>query len=117
MKSNEPLHHGAALDRELADLPGWRHDGGWLHRTYATDGWKSTMLVVGAIAFIAEAGNHHPDLGVHWGRVDVSLQTHSAGGVTDKDLELAREIERRVMWRPSGGFPGLEGQTSDWVSG
>jgi 4a-hydroxytetrahydrobiopterin dehydratase len=117
VKTHEPVYTGDALAERLAALPEWRHADGWLHRRYATDGWRSTMLVVGAIAFVAEAGNHHPDLGVHWGRVDVSLQTHSAGGVTDKDLQLATELERLVRWQPTGGFPGLEGQPDGWVTG
>jgi len=117
MTTNEPLYEGTRLEEALADLPGWHHDAGWLHRRYTTDGWRSTMLAVNAIAFLAEAANHHPDLGVHWGAIEVRLQTHSAGGVTDKDLELARRIEALVTWQPSGGFPGLEGQAEGWVTG
>jgi 4a-hydroxytetrahydrobiopterin dehydratase len=117
MKSDEPLYHGSRLDDALAALGGWRHESGWLKRSYSTDGWRSTMLAVNAIAFLAEAANHHPDLEVHWGSVGVSLQTHSAGGVTDKDLQLAHQIEALVLWRPEGGFPGLEGQSGGWISG
>lgn len=111
MQTNEPLYAGAELKAKLEALTAWSADDGWLTREYKTDGWRTTMLVVGAIAFVAEAGNHHPDLGVHWGRVVVRLQTHSAGGITDKDLDLARQIEATVNWHPSGGFPGLEGQS------
>ena len=117
MKSPEPLLSGATLDAELATLPNWTSEGGWLVREYATADWRATMLVVGAIAFLAEAGNHHPDLGVHWGRVVVRLQTHSAGGVTAKDVELATQIEATVTWQPTGRFPGLEGQQPDhWIT-
>jgi pterin-4a-carbinolamine dehydratase len=115
MKTNEPLYDAARIGPALAELPGWTFDGGWLRRAYTTDGWRSTMLAVGAIAFLAEAGNHHPDLGVHWNRIDVALQTHSAGGVTDKDIEMAEQIERLVRWQPVGGFPGLEGQPGGWI--
>jgi 4a-hydroxytetrahydrobiopterin dehydratase len=117
MTTNEPLYDGTRLESALADLAGWRAEDGWLRRRYTTDGWRSTMLAVNAIAFLAEAGNHHPDLGVHWGAIEVSLQTHSAGGITDKDLELAQQIEELVCWRPAGGFPGLEGQADGWISG
>ena len=75
MKSNEPLFDGPELAARLAVLPGWRASNGWLRREYTTDGWRSTMLAVNAIAFVAEAGNHHPDLEVHWGRVVVMMQT------------------------------------------
>jgi 4a-hydroxytetrahydrobiopterin dehydratase len=115
MKTNEPVYAGEELDRKLADLQGWRVEDGWLRREYKTDGWRTTMMAVNAIAFLAEAANHHPDLEVHWPSVVVRLQTHSAGGITDKDLELARQIEHLVTWQPPGGFPGLEGQSSSWV--
>lgn len=115
MATKEPVFRGAELEAQLKKIPGWKADGDWLRRSYKTDGWPNTMLVVGAIAFVAEAANHHPDLGVHWGSVEVSLQTHSAGGITDKDLQLAHRIEESVSWKPSGGFPGLEGKDSDWV--
>lgn len=116
MTAAEPRLEGAELHAHLDTLPGWSADDGWITREYATDGWRTTMLVVGAIAFVAEAANHHPDLGVHWGKVVVRLQTHSAGGVTQKDVELARRIESTVMWQPEGGFPGLEGQPGGWIS-
>lgn len=115
MTNDDVVHTGDALAERLRALPQWRHEDGWLHRRFATDGWRTTMLVTNAIAFLAEAGNHHPDLGVHWGRVDVSLQTHSAGGITDKDLQLAAEIERVVTWQPTGTPSGLEGQPEGWV--
>ena len=117
MKTKEPVYAGAALSTKLADLPRWTEREGFLYREYKTDGWRSTMLLVNAIAFVAEAANHHPDLEVHWGRVVVRLQTHSAGGITDKDLELAARIEATALWRPAGAFPGLEGQPSGWIAG
>lgn len=117
MKSNEPLFDGSELAARLAALPGWTAANGWLRREYTTDGWRSTMLAVNAIAFLAEAGNHHPDLEVHWGRIVVMLQTHSAGGITEKDLQLAERIEATVSWQPNGGFPGLEGQSGGWITG
>jgi pterin-4a-carbinolamine dehydratase len=115
MPTNEPLISEPALDARLELLPGWASDGAWITREYHTDGWRTTMLVVGAIAFVAEAANHHPDLGVHWDRVTVRLQTHSAGGVSEKDLQLAERLEQTITWKPVGGFPGLEGQSGDWL--
>jgi 4a-hydroxytetrahydrobiopterin dehydratase len=115
MKTDEPVYRGADLERRLEGLERWRVEDDWLTREYRTDGWRTTMLAVNAIAFLAEAANHHPDLEVHWPSVVVRLQTHSAGGITDKDLELARQIERLVTWQPDGGFPGLEGQPSGWL--
>jgi 4a-hydroxytetrahydrobiopterin dehydratase len=74
--------------------PGWRKDGETLAREYATSGWPATLMLVNAIGWTAEAMDHHPDLTVSWGKIGVRLSTHSAGGVTEKDYALAREIER-----------------------
>lgn len=116
MRTNEPVYDGDVLAAKLRDLPNWSGSDGWLRREFTTDGWRTTMLAVNAIAFLAEAANHHPDLEVHWNRIVVRLQTHSAGGVTDKDLELAAQVESTVTWQPARGFPGLEGQASGWVT-
>jgi 4a-hydroxytetrahydrobiopterin dehydratase len=51
---------------------------------------------------------------VSWGKVEVRLNTHTAGGVTDKDLELAQVIERQATWKPSGG--ALSGTRKKWIS-
>lgn len=115
MPGKEPVHSAAAVAERLKALPRWRAENGWLVREYDTDGWPSTMLVVGAIAFVAEAANHHPDLTVSWPRVVVRLQTHSAGGITDKDLELAARIEEAVTSWPRSKGPGLEGNPKQFV--
>ena len=93
----------AEVAARLAMLTGWTLEAGWLSRTYVTGGWAHTLLVVNAIGFAAEAADHHPDLAVSWARVVVRLQTHSAGGLTGKDFELARRLDDVVLWRPEGG--------------
>jgi 4a-hydroxytetrahydrobiopterin dehydratase len=85
---------------QLRELPGWGFRQGAIRRSFATDGWPSTMLVVNAIAFACEAAGHHPDLAVSWGKVEVSLWTHSAKGITEKDFETAALIERTILWGP-----------------
>lgn len=101
------------LDR-LGALPGWYYEKGWIRRVYKTDGWPTTLMLVNAIGYAAEAAYHHPDLSVTWGRVIVKLQTHSAGGITDKDFDLARRIEDAVLWRPPEGG-ALEGTPNKFV--
>lgn len=96
MRDENAVLDDSALQSILANLDGWEHNGGWLIRTYKTDGWRSSMLIVNAISFLAEAADHHPDVGLHWGSVDVRLQTHSAGGVTLKDTALADQIEQLI---------------------
>jgi len=103
MATKERTYTEAEITDKLRDLPGWYFEDGWIRRVYKTDGWPTTLMLVGAIGFVAEAAYHHPDLAVTWGRITVKLSTHSAGGITDKDFELARKIEEAVLWRPSGG--------------
>jgi 4a-hydroxytetrahydrobiopterin dehydratase len=61
------------------------------------------MLVANAIAFLCEAADHHADLSVTWPSVAVALSTHSAGGITAKDFEVAALIEAQITWRPPPG--------------
>ena len=81
-------------------------------RVYKTDGWPTTLMLVNAIGFVAEAGYHHPDLSVTWGRVTVKLKTHSAGGITDKDFALAQQIEDVALWREARVARSRERRTS-----
>jgi 4a-hydroxytetrahydrobiopterin dehydratase len=103
MATKEPTYDEAQIAEKLKDLPGWYFEGGMIRRVYKTDGWPTTLMLVGAIGFVAEAAYHHPDLSVTWGRITVKLSTHSAGGITDKDFELARKIEDAALWRPAAG--------------
>ena len=89
------------IQARLEQLPGWYFEGGWIRRQYRTDGWPTTLMLVNQIGFLAEAAYHHPDLTVTWAKVGVKLKTHSENGITDKDFELAREIERAALWRPA----------------
>lgn len=103
MAKAEEVWTGAELAGRLKALPGWREEGGAICRDYATEGWPATLMAAGAIGFLAEAADHHPDLTLGWGRLTVRLSTHSAGGITDKDLELARRIDDLALWRPGAG--------------
>jgi 4a-hydroxytetrahydrobiopterin dehydratase len=112
--AKETTYTGAALTARIDGLAGWTEDAGALRRLYVTDGWPTTLMLVNLIGFYAEAADHHPDLAVSWGKVEVRLNTHSAGGITDKDIELARVIEANALWRPHGG--ALTGTGRKWVS-
>ena len=104
----------ADITSRLRDLPGWRVENGALTRDLKTDGWPTTLMVVNAIGFLAEAADHHPDLQVSWGSVRIALSTHTAKGITDKDFALAREMERLALWRP-GAESALSGTRREWV--
>ena len=95
----------AAHIQELG-LAGWYLEEGWLRRKYNTDGWPQTLMAVNAIGYLCEAAYHHADLSLTWGKLWVKLKTHSAGGITDKDFEVAKKIEELVLWRPAGGALG-----------
>ena len=116
--SDEKLHvYGEGeIPAKLAEhgLTGWYYEDGWLRRKYNTDGWPTTLMLVNAVGYLAEAAWHHPDLSVTWGKVWVKLKTHSAGGITDRDFALAERIEALVLWRPPAGGP-LDGTPNKWV--
>jgi 4a-hydroxytetrahydrobiopterin dehydratase len=113
MPPKEPTYDPSQIADKLRDLPGWYFEDGWIRRVYKTDGWATTLMLVNAIGYLSEAAYHHPDLSVTWARITVKLSTHSAGGITDKDFELARKIEEVVLWRPQGG--ALEGTPNKFV--
>jgi 4a-hydroxytetrahydrobiopterin dehydratase len=118
MPRQERTYSGAEAAPFLARIPGWTIVEGWLTRRYATEGWPTTLMLVNAIGYIAEAADHHPDLSVAWSSVTVRLQTHSADGITEKDFELAQKIEEVALWKPPAGRPsGLAGTKRSFVRG
>ena len=91
------------------NLPSWRLEDGWIRRTYKTSGWKGTLMVINTVGHLAEAAWHHPDITASYAWVEVRLITHTAKGITAKDLELATKIEEVVYWQPGKEGKGLEG--------
>ena len=98
-----------ARARLAAELPHWYLEDGWIRRRYRTNSWKGTLMVINAVGHLAEAAWHHPDLTASYAWVEVRLMTHTAKGITKKDLALARKIEDVVMWQPGLEGLGLEG--------
>ena len=113
-KAGEHAYADAEIRKRLEDeLPHWRLEAGWIRRTYRTQGWKGTLMVINTIGHLAEAAWHHPDLTASYAWVEVRLQTHTAKGITDKDFQLARKIEEVVMWQPGKDGGALEGTPDD----
>ena len=83
-----------AIQRELGKLAGWSRKGDALTKTFQFKDFLSGIDFVGGIAQAAEAANHHPDIDIRYTKVTCALSTHSAGGITQKDLDLAALIER-----------------------
>jgi len=72
----------------------WRQEGEALVRDYKFDDFAAAMVFVNRVADLAEEVNHHPDILVHgWNNVRLTLTTHSAGGLTDNDHQMARRID------------------------
>ncbi len=78
----------------LRDLAGWEAGDDAITKEYQFDTFPQAVAFVVAVGFAAEAATHHPDLDVRYNRVRVELSTHSEGGVTGQDVELAGAIER-----------------------
>lgn len=83
-----PLDTAAALAGTA-----FAHEPGHLRAEYATKDFASAVAVLDAVALIAEELNHHPDVRVSYGRVQFELSSHDAGGVTERDVQLAQRIQ------------------------
>ena len=83
----------ADISTALEGRPGWARAGDAITKEYAFDSFMDAIGFVDRIAERAEAANHHPDLEIHYNRVVVSLTTHDAGGISQKDFDLAGEID------------------------
>ncbi len=82
------------IERALAALPGWRHEGQALQKTFELGSFRAAMSFLVRVGFEAEQRNHHPEIRNVYGRVEILLRTHDAGNVvTSLDVELARAIE------------------------
>ena len=76
-------------------VPGWKLDGDAIRRTYKLPGFRAALAFVQFIGELAEARDHHPDIDIRYNKVTLTLSTHSAGGLTDKDFDLAGLIDAR----------------------
>lgn len=81
------------LRERLAALPGWTHVDDRIEKTFRFADYERTIAFVNAVAALARREDHHPDLGVHYGRCVVAWTTHSAGGVTLNDCICAAHVE------------------------
>jgi len=81
------------LAAALHGLPHWTGDGDGIHRTVELASFREAVAAINAIADVAEEMDHHPDVDLRWRTLHLHLSTHSAGGVTDLDLQLARRID------------------------
>ena len=80
------------IEEGLSGLSGWGRDGDALSRQFELADFKDSVDFVNRLTPAAEEMNHHPDLEISWNKVTVRITTHSAGGLTENDFELARKI-------------------------
>lgn len=76
----------------LRDLPEWAYEEGKLVRFWTFADFTAAMNFVKRVARLAEEANHHPDIDIRYNRVKLALSSHDAGGITDRDSNLARSI-------------------------
>ena len=83
----------ADIDRRLRELDGWAREGKAITRTWTFDGFPQALAFINRVGKLAEAANHHPDIYNSWATVRLSLTTHDAGGLTDRDFDVAKQID------------------------
>jgi 4a-hydroxytetrahydrobiopterin dehydratase len=81
------------IQRMLGKIPGWSRKGDSITKTFQFKDFLSGIDFVGGIAEVAEKANHHPDIDIRYNKVTCTLSTHSESGITQKDLDLAAQID------------------------
>jgi 4a-hydroxytetrahydrobiopterin dehydratase len=84
----------AEIQQKLAELPGWQHEGNAITKEFVCAGFTEATQFISKLAMPANAMDHHPDLQLYrYRRVKLLLTTHSAGGLTQNDFELAAKVD------------------------
>jgi 4a-hydroxytetrahydrobiopterin dehydratase len=84
------------VQERLAGLSGWTRSGAAIEKSFKRDDFVGSVEFVSSLVEPAEAMNHHPDLAISWDTVTVTISTHSEGGLTAADFELAGKIDALV---------------------
>ena len=85
------------IRRAMGDLPGWSRKGDAMTKTYSFARFADGIRFVQQIADVADAMDHHPDIDIRYTKVTFSLSSHDAGGITQRDLDLAKKIEETAF--------------------
>jgi 4a-hydroxytetrahydrobiopterin dehydratase len=81
------------IEERLKSMSGWERDDDEIEKKFEFPGFAEAVAFVNRVAEAAEAADHHPNISIKYNRVKMSLSTHSEGGVTDKDFNLAAQID------------------------
>ena len=79
----------------LPSIPHWHLDQGELVRTFNFEGFPQAIAFVHHVADLAEKAGHHPDIDIRYNKVRLALVTHDAGGITQSDISLAQDIDKK----------------------
>jgi 4a-hydroxytetrahydrobiopterin dehydratase len=88
-----PVLSDEEIQERLAGLEGWERDGDAITKEFKLDDFVGSVEFVKRLTPVAEEMNHHPDLAISWNKVTVSVTTHSEGGLTENDFELASRVD------------------------
>jgi 4a-hydroxytetrahydrobiopterin dehydratase len=80
----------------MTETDGWSESEGALERTFTFENFREALAFVNQVGELAEAESHHPDIAIHYNRVTLRWWTHSAGGITERDRELAAKTSTLV---------------------
>jgi 4a-hydroxytetrahydrobiopterin dehydratase len=83
-------------ERRLTTLPGWKIDSGELVKTFQFKDFREALAFVNGVGEAAESAGHHPDIDIRYNRVRLALVTHDAGGLTEKDFDMATAVNKMV---------------------
>jgi 4a-hydroxytetrahydrobiopterin dehydratase len=92
----------AEIKTALAGLPEWTRRGATITRTFVFKDFPAAIRFVHRVARLAEKAWHHPDIDIRWNKVTLSLTTHDEGGLTEKDMGLARRFDQQQARRREG---------------
>ncbi len=82
------------IEQALEAVTDWSLNGESIQRTFTHEDFIGSMAFVQAVAELAEAAQHHPDILIRWNKVTLTLSTHDAGGLTERDFLLAKSIDQ-----------------------
>ncbi|MPZ68873.1 MAG: 4a-hydroxytetrahydrobiopterin dehydratase [Actinobacteria bacterium] len=84
------------IQQRLDELGDWEREGEEIHKVFEFDDFKGAIEFVNEVARLADRYDHHPDIDIRWNKVRLSLSTHSEGGLTPWDFDLANDIEQTI---------------------
>ena len=84
------------IQQRLDELGDWEREGDEIQKVFEFDDFNAAIKFVNDVAGLAERYDHHPDIDIRWNKVRLSLSTHSEGGLTARDFDLAGEVEQSI---------------------